>query len=52
MQLKPSFSDSVQELIKNKIELTDIRIDRENEFFWELRMNVFLYFPLDLRLGS
>ena len=30
MQLKPSFSNSVQELIKNKIELTDIRIDREN----------------------
>lgn len=30
MQLKPSFSSSVQELIKNKIELTDIRIDREN----------------------
>lgn len=30
MQLKPSFSNSVQELIKNKIELTDIKIDREN----------------------
>jgi len=30
MQLKPSFSSSVQELIKNKIELTDIRINREN----------------------
>ena len=30
MQLNSSFSSSVQELIKNKIELTDIRIDREN----------------------
>ena len=28
MQLKPSFSDSTQELIKNKIELTDIKINR------------------------
>ena len=30
MQLKPSFSNSVQTLIKNKIELTDIKIDKEN----------------------
>ena len=30
MQLKPSFSNSVQTLIKNKIELTDIKINREN----------------------
>lgn len=30
MQLKPSFSDSTQELIKNKIELTDIKINRES----------------------
>lgn len=30
MQLKPSFSSSVQALIKNKIELTDIKINREN----------------------
>ncbi len=29
MQLKPSFSNSLQELIKNKIELTDIKIDKE-----------------------
>ena len=30
MQLKPSFSSSVQTLIKDKIELTDIKIDKEN----------------------
>lgn len=30
MQLKPSFSNSVQTLIKNKIELTDIKINRES----------------------
>ena len=30
MQLKPSFSSSVQTLIKDKIELTDLRIDKEN----------------------
>lgn len=30
MQLKPSFSNSVQTLIKNKIELTDIRINKES----------------------
>lgn len=30
MQLKPSFSDSVQTLIKNKIELTDIKINKDN----------------------
>lgn len=30
MQLKPSFSNSIQILIKNKIELTDIKINRES----------------------
>lgn len=30
MQLKPSFSNSVETLIKDKIELTDIKIDKEN----------------------
>lgn len=30
MQLKPSFSNSIQTLIKNKIELTDIKINRES----------------------
>lgn len=30
MQLKPSFSDSVETLIKNKLELTDIKIDKQN----------------------
>lgn len=30
MQLKPSFASSVQTLIKNKIELTDLKINREN----------------------
>ncbi len=30
MQLKPSFVNSIQTLIKNKIELTDVKIDREN----------------------
>lgn len=30
MQLKPLFSDSVQSLIKRKIELTDEKIDKEN----------------------
>lgn len=30
MQLKPNFSDSVQKLIKDKIELTDTRINKEN----------------------
>ena len=30
MQLKPSFSSSVQSLIKNKIELTDAKINKEN----------------------
>ena len=30
MQLKPSFSSSVQSLIKNKIELTDTKINKEN----------------------
>lgn len=30
MQLKPSFSNSVQTLIKNKIELTDIKINKES----------------------
>ncbi len=30
MQLKSSFSSSVQTLIKDKIELTDIKIDKEN----------------------
>lgn len=30
MQLKPSFSNSVETLIKDKIELTDIKINKEN----------------------
>ena len=30
MQLKPSFSNSIQTLIKNKIELTDTKINRRN----------------------
>ena len=30
MQLKPSFSDSVQSLIKSKMELTDAKINKEN----------------------
>lgn len=30
MQLKPSFSNSVQSLIKNKLELTDVKIDKKN----------------------
>lgn len=30
MQLKPSFSNSIQTQIKNKIDLTDIKINREN----------------------
>lgn len=30
MQLKPSFSSSVETLIKDKIELTDIKINKEN----------------------
>lgn len=30
MQLKPSFSSSVQSLIKNKMELTDAKINKEN----------------------
>ena len=29
MQLKPSFSNSVQTLINNKIELTDVKINKE-----------------------
>lgn len=30
MQLKPSFSSGVQELIKSKLELTDVKIDKDN----------------------